>query len=482
MAARKLGSKPREPSAHAAEGTSVAGANGDASKTARSERYRPLPTGMHGLDPDVVADDQRERLRNALVELIAAKGYQAVRILDLAKLARVSQPTFYTLFGDKEELFISAYDEIAERTYRTAVAAYGRADSKGNRLDVAMRAFAELAAAQPEAISLLVLGAFGAGAKALEYRSRSLEALEARIRASRDGDLSPVPSDLTIQVILGGVREITAARLCRGEGSELPALAGQLAAWAASYPRNVPASLALPARAPRDGAGAGDAPASARPRRSAQKLPSGRSDMPREAIIKSQQERIVDATAAIVAEKGLAGLTIPEIARRANVSHQTFYDIYRSKLDAFLGAQKIGMTEALRVGVEAYEARMPDWPQAIADGLRGVVDYIVSEPDHAHLSIVDTFGASPETIVVRDEILSAFATYFDPGYELAPDGVEVPAIAAEAVVGGCWQVLHHYIESDRIAELPAACEQLTYMLLVPFLGADQAVEAALGGS
>src|SRR5438445_13153163 len=69
------------------------------------ERYRPLPTGMHGLDPEVVKSDQRERLRNAMVELIAEKGYQAVRIVDLAKLARVSQPTFYSLFGDKAQLF-----------------------------------------------------------------------------------------------------------------------------------------------------------------------------------------------------------------------------------------------------------------------------------------------------------------------------------------------------------------------------------------
>ena len=65
----------------------------------------------------------------------------------------------------------------------------------------------------------------------------------------------------------------------------------------------------------------------------------------------------MDATAAIVAERGLAALTIPEIARRANVSNQTFYDIYSSKHEAFLGAQKVGMHQALRITVEAYEAQ-----------------------------------------------------------------------------------------------------------------------------
>src|SRR5437764_9243649 len=135
-------------------------ASEEGSAKASGERYRPLPTGMHGLDPEVVKNDQRERLRHAMVELIAEKGYARVRIVDLAKLARVSQPTFYSLFGDKEELFVSAYDEIAGRTYRSVLEAYGKDDSGDDRLLVALRAYTQLAAAEPQAMSLLVLGAF----------------------------------------------------------------------------------------------------------------------------------------------------------------------------------------------------------------------------------------------------------------------------------------------------------------------------------
>ncbi len=483
MAARKVTPKPSKqdgPSATVPGGGISADVNGRSAPPAQpNERYRPLPTGMHGLDPELVKRDQCERLRSAMVELIAEKGYQAVRIADVAKLARVSQPTFYSLFGDKEELFVSAYDEVAERTYRAVIEAYAAGGSQRERLLGALRAYAELAAAEPEAMSLLVLGAFGAGASALEHRTRSLEALESRIYATRDRDPARDLTDLTVKVILGGIREVTAARLCRKRESELPGLAGELAAWAASYPRRVPPALAAPPAPPRSGPGSRPVPPSERARRAEGRLPSGRSDLPRQVIVQNQRERIVDATAAIVAEKGLANLTIPEIARRASVSHQTFYDIYPSKHDAFLGAQKVGMHQALRVGVEAWEAQMPDWPFAISAGMKAVIDYLVSEPAHAHLSIVDTFGASPETIETRDEILRAFATYFNPGYELAPEGVEVPAIAGEAVVGGCWQVLHHYIENDRIAELRDAAPQLTYMLLTPFLGPAEAARTAL---
>jgi len=204
----------RSSSTAAVDGASPAG------KTA-AERYRRLPTGTHGLDPEVVKRDQRERLQKAMIELIAEKGYRAVRIADLTKLARVSQPSFYALYADKEELFISAYEEIAEHTAKTVIRAYGFDGSQRERLLVAMRAFAELAAAEPGAMSLLVLGAFGAGANALEHRRRSLDALESSIRMSRDGYCTGDSCDLTVKSILGGIREVTAARLRQGREREL---------------------------------------------------------------------------------------------------------------------------------------------------------------------------------------------------------------------------------------------------------------------
>ncbi|MGD0452701.1 MAG: TetR/AcrR family transcriptional regulator, partial [Solirubrobacteraceae bacterium] len=263
---------------------------------------------------------------------------------------------------------------------------------------------------------------------------------------------------------------------------ELPGLADELTAWATSYPRRLPAGLGAPAARPRESGEGTSAPPSERARRAEGRLPSGRSDLPRQFIVKSQRERIVDATAAIVAEKGLAALTIPEIARRANVSHQTFYAIYDSKHDAFLGAQKVGMHQALAVAVEAYQAEQDDWPRAARAGLSALLDYLASEPAHAHLSVVDTFAACPEAIEIRKSTLEAFAAYFGPAYELARGHVEVPAIAGEAIAGGIWQVMHHYVENDCIAELPGAAAQLTYFALTPFLGADQAAVYAVPDS
>lgn len=450
---------------------------GPRARDRKAERYRPLPTGTHGLDPELVKRDQRSRLQEAMIELIAAKGYPAVRIVDLAKLAHVSQPTFYSLYADKEDLFLSTYDEVVGQVARAVLQAYNVELPHEQRLILAMRAWANLAAAEPETTSLLVLGAFGAGHRALERRRRSIEKLEQSIYTSRDGAAADTAADLTVKAILGGIREVTAARLREDRAGELPGLADELTAWATCYARRLPDGLAAPAVKPR-ARGDGAALSSERARRAEGRLPSGRSDLPRQFIVKSQRERIVDATAAIVAEKGLAALTIPEIARRANVSHQTFYDIYSSKHDAFLGAQKVGMHQALTVAVAAYQAREGDWPRAAQAGIHALLDYLASEPAHAHLSVVDTFAACPEAIEIRNATLSAFATYFGPAYELTRGRPDVPAIAAEAIAGGIWQVLHHYVENDCLAELGAVAPQLTYFALTPFLGPAEAAKVA----
>ncbi len=441
------------------------------------ERYRRLPTGTHGLDPEEVQRDQRERLQTAIIELIARRGYRAVRILDVTKLARVSRPTFYELYADKEALFLGAYDEISGRAARAVMTAYETKGSQGEREEMGIRAFCALAAAEPEAMSLFVLGAFGAGAKALERRKQTLEALELLVRLSRDPNASEMTTDLTVKVILGGVREVTAARLRTGRTDELPKIAGQLAAWASSYPLKLPDGLEVPVGAQTAESDAPGIEISERARRARGPLPSGRHALSRKFIVQNQRERIVDATAETVAAKGLASLTIPEIARRANVSHQTFYEIYPTKHDAFLGALKVGMHQALLVTAKAYDAHAEDWPRGVTAGLETLVGYLVSEPAHAHLSLVDTFAASPDAIEIRDSALQSFAAYLSPGYELAPKDRHVPAIAAEAVTGGVWQILHDYIDNGRSNELPGLAPQISYLTLVPFLGSSAAVKA-----
>lgn len=63
------------------------------------------------------SDDRRIRrtrraLREALVELILERGWDAVRIQDVCDRADIGRSTFYAHFGDKEDLLIGGLDDL----------------------------------------------------------------------------------------------------------------------------------------------------------------------------------------------------------------------------------------------------------------------------------------------------------------------------------------------------------------------------------
>jgi AcrR family transcriptional regulator len=72
--------------------------------------------------PDRRKDRTRQLLRDALFELIAEKGYEAVNIQEIAERANVARPTFYLHFDDKFDLLITSliefYEELVTRTPR----------------------------------------------------------------------------------------------------------------------------------------------------------------------------------------------------------------------------------------------------------------------------------------------------------------------------------------------------------------------------
>ncbi len=428
------------------------------SRQTSGERYRGLSPRVHGLDANAVARHQRARLRAAMVELVVQRGYHAIRVSDLIRLAHVSRPTFYALYRDKEACFIDAYDETSRRVTRTIVDAHRRSREERGPVRAGMRAFLELAAAEPDAAAFFVYGGLGGGARGLERYNRAFVALMRRLRSGSAG--APV-DDLTIRAVLGGVREVVAIRLRRGEAESLPELADELTAWALSYPPAAPAILT--ASRPR----AVEPPASEElrpwrptsPRERFARLPSGRHDLTREYIEYSQLEysqceRILDALADIVGEKGYPGLTVTEIARRANVSNKTFYEHFAGKREAYLAAGRTGGEWGFQAAVEAYAAHAGDWPRAVAAGLEAYLRYLAVEPGHARLGFVDIFTADPEVLALRDETVAAFVAYLDPGFELAHADRPVPRIAPDAIGGAIWELLQDHIQHEPIERLP----------------------------
>jgi AcrR family transcriptional regulator len=59
--------------------------------------------------------ERRERILDVAREMIAASGYEALTMRDLARAARLTVPTIYNLIGSKEEVLFAAIEEQTAR-------------------------------------------------------------------------------------------------------------------------------------------------------------------------------------------------------------------------------------------------------------------------------------------------------------------------------------------------------------------------------
>jgi AcrR family transcriptional regulator len=191
-----------------------------------------LPKGRHGLSRAFVASNQRERLLDAIANVVAEKGYAATRVADITEYAGVSRKTFYEQFTDKEDCFLAAYDAITallmDRMARgLASVPDGSWEEKVSAL---LGEFLRFLAAEPAFARMCIVEVLGSGPRGLARRDAAIEAffpVVDQIPRSQPGAEKWL-SELTPVFVTGGILEVVYAAIRRGDTASLPALEGDL--------------------------------------------------------------------------------------------------------------------------------------------------------------------------------------------------------------------------------------------------------------
>jgi AcrR family transcriptional regulator len=187
-----------------------------------------LPKGRHGLSRAFIASNQRERLLDAIANVVAEKGYSGTRVADITDYAGVSRKTFYELFTDKEECFLAAFDAITKLLMdRMAHALTNLSDSSWRvQVRVLLGEFLRFLAAEPAFARMCIVEVLGSGAAGLARRDAAIEAffpVVDHIPRSQPGSeqwLAP----LTPVFVTGGILEVIYAAIRRGDIATLPEL------------------------------------------------------------------------------------------------------------------------------------------------------------------------------------------------------------------------------------------------------------------
>ena len=176
------------------------------------------------------AAGHRARLTGGLATAIAEKGYAAVTIADVVRVARVSKRTFYEHFPDKEACFLALYaetsDELIELIATSAATAPG---SWEERIEAAARAYFERVAGEPELIRAALLEIQAAGPRARELRREVQRRYADQLRAFSDAAAAEgagralTPALAT--AVVGGLNELMLEAVEAGRAERIGELA-----------------------------------------------------------------------------------------------------------------------------------------------------------------------------------------------------------------------------------------------------------------
>lgn len=206
------------------------------------------------------------------------------------------------------------------------------------------------------------------------------------------------------------------------------------------------------------------------------RLPRGRHDLPREFVARTQRDRLIDAMARTVAERGYANAALSEVCTAAGVSTRAFYQHFTDKESCFLAAFELGV-ELMQKTVAVAYSKPGRWPDRMHRGLDTLLRILAAEPAFASLAVVEVLAAGPRALAGRRELLSSYVPFFADAPR-RPGQPEVPAGVVHAVIAGIYGVIFDFVSTGRAADLPEQLPDLTYLVLVPFLGPAAAGRAA----
>jgi AcrR family transcriptional regulator len=179
-----------------------------------------------------VTESQRNRIHQAMIEVVSERGYPETRVVDVIGVAGVSRKTFYELFDSKEDCFLAAYDVLLDNLLSETSDAFESlaGASWAERVTAALAALLDHLARHPDEARFAIVEVLAAGPKALARRDAALRQFTGFIEAGRSETSVELPG-ITSLAITGGINELLYSEILHGAASRLPRRLPDLVFW-----------------------------------------------------------------------------------------------------------------------------------------------------------------------------------------------------------------------------------------------------------
>jgi AcrR family transcriptional regulator len=221
-------------------------------------------------------------------------------------------------------------------------------------------------------------------------------------------------------------------------------------------------------------------------------LHPGNNGLGREHVADIQRARILAAMFDVVAENGVANVTVAHIVARSGVSRRTFYELFADREDCFLAAFDEAIRRIASVMAPAFDEEH-SWRAGVQVAVIALLEWLEGDPATGRLVFVESLGAGPRALARRESVLAQVVSFVDRGRAAGKRGEGPPPLTAEGVVGGVLSVLHSrlfigppgsgesdgHVELGRIGSSQSSDAELglmelagplTSMIVLPYLG------------
>lgn len=400
-----------------------------------------------------------------MIEIVAARGYEAVKVRELVNLAGVSTRAFYERFESKESCFLQTYDLVTRRATRRIIASQASERDWRERPRLIFDAFVRELEGDPVAARFALVSAYAAGPAALEQARKSEATFEAMLGQSfaRLPNGMVVPQ-LVVEGMMAGVARVSRTRLLSGRETELAHLDEEMTDWMLTYPGKPAGELAgldlqmvwrdtrlQPLVVP-SGSGEGEA------------WPST-----------GDRALILTSLTSLTASGSYSELTVERIRRGAGVSRAVFRSYFEGVEDCYIAALEQRAGEAFAQAARAQTAGRT-WSGGLYRAISALCDQIAADPLLLSVCMADDFEPGSSGSRIRAQLLAIVAEQLA---DSAPPDDQPSALIAEASSGAVWALFHRHVVRGIAHSAPQVAATLAFMALTPVVGAEAAVAAIL---
>lgn len=198
-------------------------------------------------------------------------------------------------------------------------------------------------------------------------------------------------------------------------------------------------------------------------------LPRGRNHLPREVVREHQRDRMLEALARAVSERGISNVSVSDVLARAGVSRATFYENF-DDLQGCLVASYRAASEQLIGGISEACGSASDWPRGVVAAIDFSLDFSRRFPAQAQLLSMTNNVCDPR--LERDSRLVAdrLAGLLRAGRERLDSAPVLPDFTEQSLIGGTIGVIGARLACGQLDQLAGLKPELAHFLLAPYLG------------